>query len=1192
MLFAAVGCGVDEAPDGLQRTPDGEGARVLYSLSSARAGGVPMPNDLLAFPDPTSRTGVRLNLGTQGNTDFETRIYEKANRLEGWGTSAPISVSFVPPDELVQPNVLDLANLRARHQNDDFEFADDAIYLVNLTTGVPVPLDLGSGAYPYILRDPGRYGASDTHASEPVLLWETADETANPATGGPDASRSDYEPRFDVDCDGVLDLPNFEDPTVCPNQIQVELGDVSSLERNRCVSDNLLTWYERETHTLIARPLLPLDPGETYAVVLTDRLVDAAGNPVRSPFETVYHPSQEPAAQRLRDHLLDPELSGYFGDLAGSSLEHVAFMWSFTTAPVGDDLIRLRNGLYGEGSFAWLAREYPATFDAARVAGVESANGASTSQPEGWEDLEACQNVADRPYLIRMDELLPHLEQLSADELGAESEPEREALLDSLAFVDHLVLGTYETPFFIRGGPDSANAGAAFDLDPQSGSAEVTSDRVPVWMAIPRATDRWEQPFAANVYVPSFGGSPAELLAVAGYLARSGVATVAFTPPWHGPDEEAVDRINAWFAEGCYVPAAFAATRTRARDVNGDGRVKDDSGSAFFSPDPFHTRDAIRQTVVDGLQLLRVLKSFDGRLTEQSFDGDSSPELAGDFDGDGTPDLGGSNQPYSVWGQNLGGLATVPLGALDPDVVAAAPVGGAGGLGDLASRAQAPGLLESLTIPMLGTLIIGRPASELEASDTRCRANDVSLRFWVVSGLEPMEVEFHCLDVSAATSGEGLPRGATVTVFNAGNGALRCGRLTAEGRLRLSVPADAGDRLELAVYDEPDAVDSYAVGSGCNLTEEANRVALINTWGVGLAPSDRQGASGQSACGSPGGCTSVGGQSYAAGAPLTAVQSGLGLPRQSPALRRFVAFAAHILDEADGVNYAPYYGLRASFGATGRRAPATGGLVVAPVGSQAMPIDGQVAVARAMGAVPFLRPDAADRHRYPHYADYVTPWELYSDLGEQTPHHVLLSQHVLEGLARLERHPPAEGCGVNEIVPRVADECHPACEDSRQCSPLEYCDATVGVCRTAPAEDSVCDESLFDADDLAEGLNGWGERTAPVPLRLARVAARASASDVEASWEPRLAGTPHAADQAAWRADKRILGLLFPYLDPRGSDGLGPIDPCQGFSTDRYVVHLLGRFFRTQGADAYYLSHPSSHRCLASGSCPVLSSQP
>ena len=153
ILVTSLGCSVDEVPEGLKRTPPGEGATVRYQIHTAPLRAVPLPIDALASADPTSRTGLRLSISAAAPTVEQSRIRRKLNTLEGWGTFAPISVSFDLEQEDPEQAAIDLANLRERHQDDDYEFDDDAVYLVSLRTGVPVPLELGAGSFQHTLRD-------------------------------------------------------------------------------------------------------------------------------------------------------------------------------------------------------------------------------------------------------------------------------------------------------------------------------------------------------------------------------------------------------------------------------------------------------------------------------------------------------------------------------------------------------------------------------------------------------------------------------------------------------------------------------------------------------------------------------------------------------------------------------------------------------------------------------------------------------------------------------------------------------------------------------------------------------------------------------------------------------------------------------------------------------------------------------
>jgi len=1181
LLAATLGCGPEEVPDGLRRTPDGDGATVRFEPYALPLPDVPFPTDLLAFPDPSSRTGVRIALPTSAPTALQRTIHRNLANQEGWGTFAPITVAFDLDRADAQDPVLDLANLRDRHQNDDYEFANDAVYLVNLRTGVPVPLELGAGSHSPILASRREVGRLDPRSAEPSLLWETADEAANPSTGQTDASRTDYQPAFDTDFDGVLDRPNLEDRGACPNQVQVALGDTAVDARDRCLADHLMTWYERETDTLVVRPLLPLEEKTPYAVVLTDRLVDSAGNPVRSPFEYTYHPAQVRSIRRLHEHLETTRLRSYFGDIGGTGLEHVAFAWTFTTAPTIEDLTLLRNGLYGTGAFASLQDEFPAELWAERVVGrlTPEALAAGETPPAGWENDDDCVAALERPRIVRVEPLLAALDALTPAQLGFDTDAKKATFIAGLRSLDHLVLGSYRSPFFLSGGPDSSARTSTFDLNFRTGVGDHWTDTVPVWIAVPRETESQAQPFGVSLHAHRFGGSPVDLLQVAGQMSQVGLATVAFTAPWHGPRANQVGILQDLFSSTCYLPAASHGARRRNRDLDGDGTAEDDVGANFWSVDPVHSRDVLRQGIVDGLQLLRSLKALDGRRSDQDFDEDGQPDLAGDFDANGVPDLGGPDAVYSAWGDGLGGALSVPLGALDPNVLAVAPIGGSGSLPDLTERTNDPELYASLWLPAATPLIAGVPAADLEAGETRCAPGEVSLRFTGLHVLQSVEVEFQCLDINEVTDGVGLPDGGTVLAVNGENRLHRCARVSPHGGFRVAIPADAGDRLELQLFDEPDVVDSYHPDHGCNLEPEAHRVAIISTWGAGSGGSSAS----PSECELAERCTLFLDDAHPAGSALVAVDSGLGLILQTPAARRWWTLAAHAWSIADAAGFARHYALGALPGPGGRTRRSTGALLVAPVGDQNWPIDAQLSVARAMGALPFLRPDAAAR--YPDYVDYVTPPSLYQAWGEMTPSRLLATRHVVEGVARLGRQPP-DACGVNEVVADGPSQCHPACDSG--CAAGQACDSDSLLCVAEPVSAETCAQSLFDPDAIDEGSAGYGQRVASVPLRLGRVAAPATPDTIEETWEPRLAGTPFETHTDTWRADKRVVALLMPYLDPLGASTVGTIDPCQSFSMDRYVRHLVARFFETRGADVYYLSHPSSHHCLEAADCPFL----
>lgn len=1201
-----LGCTVDEVPQGLKRTPQGNGPEIRFNVYHKPLPEIPMPNDVAMWPDPTSRTGLRVNASMVAPTQVERTAREKFDQLEGWGTFAGVTVAFDKKDPDDPRAAIDLANMLSRHVGDDFEFNDDAVYLVNLTTGVPVALDLGEGDFQYVVKEKHKYWRNDTRRQEGYLLFESADETVDPRTGLFDPKRTAdgtpfgkalYDPAWDTDFDGVIDRPNLIDPTACPNQAQVVLGQVTETDRDRCLADQMLTWYERETDTLLMRPLIPLEEKTEYAVVVTDRVRDPDGNVVKSPFDFVYHPSQEQGVERLQGLLADPSLASYYGDIGGTGLDHVAFAWTFTTQPVVEDLRLIRDGLYGTGPFAYLNKQFPTETTLKRIIGpVDSVDEATGfTEPANWYDnpeFPSCQGRLKEAYILDFEKNKDLLGTL-ASQFGIEGKAAKE-LADSWDAVSHAVIGSFESPFFIKGGPKGTEASASFDLDYRTGDGEVSSDTVQFMITVPKAREGHQQPFPVAYYGHGYTSSYIESLGFAGSLAKQGIAGVGVNAVFHGLefDKSTRDLARLLLKGSCAAPFTDALLTGRARDLDGDGDALNNSGGDYWTSYIFHTRDVVRQSAVDLLQMFRILKSFDGQtLSSQDYDQDGQPNLAGDFDGDGTPDVGGKVK-YHAWGQSLGGFTAPFLAMLDPDVVTAAPVAGAAGLLDVGARTFQGGVFEGVYLRNFGPLVVGVPPEEIpkDKNDkpiTSCAEGQISLRLVVVDVNDDRELEFGCLDDS------GLIQGGTVRVQNISNGEVRCGRLAGDddlglgsGRFRVGIPTSVGDQLYVSVYDQPDAVDTYDPNHGCNLKPDAELIATFSKWGKGPIASGSQDADGVLLCTSPGGCTKFQDHYYPEGLPLRAPVEGFGYIRQTPEMRRFMTLAAVAVDPGDPGNYVPYAGLKTMLDPWGDPHPATALLNMVTIGDMNVPLNAGISLGRVAGAIPFMRPDAASR--YPAYANYTTPAALYDDLGGYTPNRVLLDNHVIEGVSRLERAKPdnLNGCFDNQVAPENDTyKCLPTCTTAADC---ESGVCTSGRCAAAPVAPERCAQYLFDPDAVDEGLAHYGEREAAVPLRLARIATPATPTTIDDIWAPRLMGVPFAPDAGGWTADARVLAMLMGYVNPRGEHGFSPGDPCQAWVDGRYYINLVARFFATEGADLYYLSHPSSHQCLAKtgpGSC-------
>lgn len=1146
-----LGQGCDEvAPDPLRATPDGTGATVVFDLLHRPLADIPLPNDMATFPDPTSRTGVRINASLVAPSHFEVMARTVMSEMEGWGTFAPIWVRFQkPPSAGPLEAAIDLDNVRARMQKDDFAFADDPVYVIDLTTGVPAVIDAGSGSFPMILKEPGRYWPNDPHVASDTLLFDPREEAAGMTT---------YDPAYDTDFDGVIDHPN----TLGPG------GDHPGV-------DNLLTWYERETDSLIVRPLLPLAEKTEYAVVLTDRLHGSDGKPVRSPFPGVYHPQQRASIAKLAAVLSrhdDPKWAAYYGDVAGTGLDRVAFAWTFTTQPVVEDLRLLRDGLYGVGPFARFKDDFPAKATIMKAAGNVSGE---------IDGTNACKDRAKTPYAVKPNdtdvrETFKIMYKLVFDYDAGDIK----ALDEANTNVDHVVVGWYMTPF-LQGDPGGDNCfsppcdpDARFHVDFKTGKGDVRPDKASFWLAVPKATKTTKQPFSVALFGHGVGGNGTESLAHGGNYARNGVATATINMPMHGfPRAIAYETIaKGELGRKCLLPWLDALFLGRTHDYNGDG--ESDPGWWWWTAHVGNVRDNVRQGTLDEMQFTRILRTFDGKtMSGQDFNGDGKEDLAGDFDGDGTVDVGGPDRPIFAAGESLGGIMSEIHGGIDHQLTATAPMSGGGGLSDIALRSY--GVVETLA-QLMSPLIVSIPASDRvpgsSGPKTNCRidydttkdpkspiasTSQRSVRMLVDDGDSVPEVELACLD-----PGEDAP-GMTVVLTNLASGEVRCARSLADGRFRVPIPASIGDRLDLQLFNEPDAVTDYKT---CALKEGVTSGRHIHTFEQ-KAPTYGKVVDSAAPCPpeATSGCAQFMANFYPVGSNLIAIQEGLGHGRNTPEYRRLAGLVQAIIDPGDPINYAPYYMLKTLPDPYGKAMPPRGLLSINTVGDGFVSISTGVAFARAAGAVPFFAPQALGL--YPEYQEYVTPQQLYDLYGHRTPNQVLIDTHTIEGIARLGRHPAGSSCGVNYDT-----------TDPVTCDPK----------RAPVADAATCKNTLFDVDWLSEGRQMYDAQHLVVPLRLARRAdtlLSAGASPTKA-WEPRLLGVPlQSTDMTAWKADGLTVGVVNVYIQPGGKHTWETGDACKKWDDATYGGNMAGHYFASGGKDPYYLSHPASHPCLERKDC-------
>ncbi len=1091
LLLVIAACDGGGLPTGWRETPAGTGPRVVWDLYADTLPEIPLPNDVASWPDPTSPTGLRLNASLIVPTGLESHTRSLFDELDGWGTFAPISVAF--------DQHLDLTELLRRQGGSDHfheaDFREHAIYLVDLETGLPVPLDLNSGNFPYAVTRPDQYFDNDPRSGESNILFETVEEDRN--------GNGTLDPGEDTDFDGVLDHPNTIDGRTSGDPLDT--------------LDRMAWFYERETRTLIVRPILPLEQRHCYAVVLTDRLVGEGGAPVRSPFDFVHHVRQTTELAPLPEHFAaHPEL---YGSLASEGWDGVAFAWSFTTQSVTSDLDTIREGLYGRGPMARLADEVPVDVD-----------------PLPMQGGRGCPDPGARVFVAPGGAFRAAVRALGSTAFGLE-EPALTELESSYATLSHVVTVLIETPYFF-GDPEHEELEDAFELDWQTGQARSSREVITMTMYVPTEDATHQQPFSPVVYVHGHGSNAAEVLVYGGLVLQHGNALVTINAHGHGLEVNPALRavVRATLGGECLLGTADALTMGRARDLDGDGSV--DSGADFWTAYIFHTRDSVRQTVIDQLQAFRVLRSFDGTrragartlpgpdgmplVFDGDFDRDGAPDLAGDFDADGTPDLGGPGVRYAMAGGSLGGIITGVTAGVEPMITASAPVVGGGGLSDVAIRTENGSVLSAMILRVMGPMVVTSPSSGPDER-TSCAAGDVSLQVYAPLLSDDVRTEIACLD------GTDLAPDDVLIVRNLTNGEVGCAGTTGgeTGRFRVGVASDAGDRWTIELYHH--ARDLVHFGECTFEGAPPAPARTIDSWEVG--PGDGEGLCER--------CATFGQTSWEIGEPLVSPAAGFGRRRQTPDLRRLVMLAQIGLERGDPINYVRRIFLEPNVAPDIPAMPRSV-LVTHTDGDPNVMIATGYAMARAAGVLPFLPSDAPA-----HLAEHRAPASFESEHpGFASPNDVLLGYHAIEGLARLERHPVAGG-GERFLV--------------------DIDDLSDGL-------------SFFAADGrtpLAEDMGGLAPVRPDRPLRWSRRSRpMSSPGDLEV-WQYE-AGTP-------------MSGLVSPYVEPRGIHGFSDIfEPTSPFDMAVYMFNMLGRYIGTDGRHISYLSDPAGHHCLEDSSCAFI----
>jgi hypothetical protein len=208
--------------------------------------------------------------------------------------------------------------------------------------------------------------------------------------------------------------------------------------------------------------------------------------------------------------------------------------------------------------------------------------------------------------------------------------------------IDRVVIGSYRSPRFLEDDQTIRPAPSLPGFAVPSNTHEVGFN------ALIPATDKPAAGYPVVIFGHGFGdnrfGGPT---AVGPTLARAGLATIAITAVGHGHGPLSTVTFTDRSGKSVTLP-----TGGRGVDIDGDGIIGPQEGCTIITPVPYGLRDCFRQTAVDLMQLVRVIRQ------------------GLDLDGDGAPDLDANRIYYG--GDSLGSTYGPIFTALEPAVRAMA----------------------------------------------------------------------------------------------------------------------------------------------------------------------------------------------------------------------------------------------------------------------------------------------------------------------------------------------------------------------------------------------------------------------------------------------------------------------------------------------------------------------------------------
>ena len=821
--LALGGCMADDEPmSGLHATEiDGVtlGPAVRFEPRLKPDAEIPFPNDLAMAISADG--GVHVNVSGGAPTLMERRIRKHFAEVPGFSAMSPISVSFDGPVDLATVN-------------------DDSVLVINVEPdsaryGEVVPIDLGRGWFP--------------HTAEPHNYFP-------------------HDP-----------MGNFDSFVLPPDNKVDSDGDGKA--------DKWVYHYETATDTLDIRPIVPLEAGSKYAIVLT-RAIEGLNKDgktrgsLHSPFPYVNHPSQTAALKLALPTLQE----------RGLDAKDVAFAWTMTTGDLSRTFRALREGLYGRGKFGWLDAAVPARIKHIYKLDIDF-DGVDDKHPDAHPGNKGYPFVKRDHDRIVQQAFLQSIFQIVA---GVAPETVGDG---SFKYVDYAVFGDMETPSLRQRPADEHNAANVWDVDLEAGTATVESIKVPFMITVPKTTLHHKPPFPVIVYAHATGTSRVESLLLADRFARAGIAVFTIDAIGHGPvlanaremigdfaggggghlwgcecgEKPAcnADKLQAWRTPACSkdsqcddqcqsdtsmanlvkallgallfkdvdkkLPEGIATEKLfdvllangflaqlgvhgRAVDDNGDCRLNGTPGEAYYAPNTFRLRDSMRQTTLDYIVAVRLLRALtqgavpaaidDPRAAEKTPEGEKklmANLLAGDFNADGVLDIGGPDNHYFMTGISLGGIHTALTSPLEPHIVAAAPVVAGAGLADIFIRTSLHGVITPLMHKVSGPVVAGCVGKGAHKGKVLLSWNDDMDRCRKATMKSYRTPDGKCLSLpisvkSYVAESELIAAGTKLRVTNLDNGGQVETVALKDGGFAASIASDKGDRVQVEVLDK------------------------------------------------------------------------------------------------------------------------------------------------------------------------------------------------------------------------------------------------------------------------------------------------------------------------------------------------------------------------------------------------------